>query len=93
LIRFGDGDLEEVIHDFRANVANDSDTVFVLLSRAALDIAGTGGASLGVEFPNSAAFCRSGEPPFTLLIHDFGRATRDFLLPSRSSFGLSSFDS
>ena len=38
LIRFGDGDLEEVIHDFRANVANDSDTDFVLLSRTALEI-------------------------------------------------------
>jgi len=94
LIRFGEGDLDEVIHVFRANVANDSDTVLVLLSHtASLEIGGTGGASFGVVFPDAAEFCRSGEPPFTLAIQDFGLATRDFLLPNRSSFGLSSFDS
>jgi hypothetical protein len=29
--------------------------------------------------------------PFTLCIQDFGRATKDFLLPTLSSFGRSSF--
>tara|TARA_R110002060_G_scaffold10854_1_gene15956 strand:- start:252 stop:788 length:537 start_codon:yes stop_codon:yes gene_type:complete len=63
----GDGDLEEEIHDFRAKVANDSDTVFVLLSlsRIDLEIAGTGGASPGVVTLDSEGFCRSGEPPLT----------------------------
>jgi hypothetical protein len=91
MLRIGDGDLDEFIHDFLANVANDSDTIFVLLSRIALEIEGTGGASLGVVVTNSEESCLSGEP-FTLEIHDLGRATRDFLLPVRSSFGRSSFD-
>jgi hypothetical protein len=90
-IRFGEGDLEEVIHDFRAKVANDSDTVLVLFSfsRVALEIVGTGGASDNVVFVGSGMFCRSGEP-LTLCIQDLGRATKDFLLPNLSSFGLSS---
>jgi hypothetical protein len=92
MFRIGDGDLDEFIHDFFANVANDSDTVFVLLSRIALEIEGTGGASLGVVVTDPEESCLSGEP-FTLEIHDLGRATRDFLLPTRSSFGRSSFDS
>ena len=37
IFRFGDGDLEPVIHDFLAKVANDSDRVLVL-SRAALGV-------------------------------------------------------
>jgi hypothetical protein len=36
-VRLGEGDLEDVIHDFLANVAKDSDTVFGL-SRVALEI-------------------------------------------------------
>jgi hypothetical protein len=62
LLRFeGDGDLEE-IHDFRAKVANDSDTDLGLLSRIVLEIVGTGGASTGVVWIDSEEFCRSGEP-------------------------------
>jgi len=41
-LRFGDGDLDEAIHDFLAKVAKDSVTV-LLLSRAALGSVGTGG--------------------------------------------------
>lgn len=96
-IRFGDGDLDEFIHDFRANVANDSDTVLVLLSRRDFEIEcteGTGGAPAGVVFLvlcDSEELCLSGEVPLTLCIHDFGRATKLFLLPTRSGFGSSSF--
>jgi hypothetical protein len=63
LLRFeGEGDLEEEIHDFRAKVANDSDTDLALLSRIVLEIVGTGGASTGVVWIDSEEFCRSGEP-------------------------------
>jgi hypothetical protein len=63
LLRFeGDGDLEEEIHDFRAKVANDSDTDFVLLSRTVLEMVGTGGASTGVVWMDSEELCRSGDP-------------------------------
>lgn len=62
LFRFGDGDLELDIHDFRANVANDSDTVLVLLSRIDLEIGGTGGASAGVVSIKSDELRRSGLP-------------------------------
>lgn len=88
--RFGDGDLEGLIHDLRAKVANDSVTVFVLPSRICLEIAGTGGASLGVVTTDSEEFWRSGEPR-TFCIQDLGRATKDFLLPILSNFGRSSF--
>lgn len=58
----GDGDLDDdEIHDFRANVANDSDTDFVL-SLEALGICGTGGASSGIELAYSGAGCLSGDP-------------------------------
>jgi hypothetical protein len=89
LFRLGDGDLDEEIHDLRANVANDSDTVFVL-SRGALEIEGTGGISLELVWRDSG-LCLSGDP-FTRCIQDFGRATKDFRLPTRSSLGRSSFD-
>lgn len=96
-IRFGDGDLDEVIHDFRAKVANDSDTVLVLLSRTDLEIEGTGGAPAGVVlFCDPEGLCRSGEVPLTFCIHDLGLATKLFLLPTLSNFGASScrsFDS
>jgi hypothetical protein len=89
-VRFGDGDLDDVIHDLRANVANDSDRGFALfsLSRVALVIVGTGGASNGVVFDTSEE-CRSGDL-LARCIQDFGRATKDFLLPTLSNFGLSS---
>lgn len=89
VFRLGEGDLELFIHDFLANVANDSDTVFVLLSLAALGIGGTGGTSSCIVVPGSLG--RSGEP-FTRCIHDFGRATNDFLLPTLSGLGRSSLD-
>jgi len=89
LFRLGDGDRDEAIHVFRAKVANDSDTVLVL-SRVALEIEGTGGISLGVVWPGWGDSCLSGDP-FTRCIQDLGRATNDFLLPTRSSLGLSSF--
>ncbi len=87
--RLGEGDLEELSHDFLANVAKDSDTILVLLSLADLGIEGTGGTPFGIVLPISLG--RSGEP-FTRCIHDFGRATRDFLLPTLSSLGRSSLD-
>lgn len=62
IFRFGDGDLELDIHDFLAKVANDSDTVLVLLSRIALEIGGTGGTSVGVVSIRSAELRRSGLP-------------------------------
>lgn len=89
VFRLGDGDLDDVIHDLRAKLANDSDTVFDL-SRVALEICGTGGASMGVLLARSGGTVCSGEP-LTLCIHDFGRATNDFLLPpTRSKLGRSS---
>jgi hypothetical protein len=88
IFRLGDGDLDDVIHDFLANVANDSDTVLVF-SREALEIGGTGGMLLGDVLTASEGSCLSGDP-FTLCIQDFGRATKDFLLPTLSSLGLSS---
>lgn len=65
IFRFGDGDLELVIQDFRANVANDSDTVLVLLSRIALEIEGTGGASAGVVSISSDELLRRSGLPLT----------------------------
>lgn len=53
ILRLGDGDLDEDIHDFLANVANDSETVLVLLSLVSLEIEGTGGTSLGVGITDS----------------------------------------
>jgi hypothetical protein len=88
LLAFGDGDLDEAIHDFR-NVANDSDTVLVL-SRGDLEIEGTGGISLGVISTSSGDSVLSGDP-FTRCIQDLGRVAKDFFLPTRSSFGRSSF--
>ena len=89
VFRFGDGDLDEEIHDFRAKVANDSDTVFVL-SRGGLEIVGNGGASVGVVLSGSGDSRLSGDP-FTRCIQDLGRAVNDFRLPTLSSFGRSSF--
>lgn len=58
----GDGDLDDdEIQDFRANVAKDSDTDFVL-SLEALEICGTGGTSSGVELGYSGAGFLSGDP-------------------------------
>lgn len=92
LLRLGDGDREEEIHDFRAKLASDPETDALLLSRLAAEIWGTGGASLGVVRMGSRRVCLSGEL-FTLCIQDFGRATKDFLLPILSSFCISSFGS
>ena len=86
---FGDGDLDEAIHDFR-NVANDSDTDLVL-SRGDLEIEGTGGISADVVLPRSGELFLSGDP-FTRCIQDLGRAAKDFLLPTRSSSGRFSLD-
>lgn len=83
----GDGDLDEAIHDLRANVTNDSDTVFVL-SRAFLGIAGTGGISLGIGLSSSDGSNLSGDP-FICCIQDLGRFHEFRLL---MSFGRSSFE-
>jgi hypothetical protein len=88
VLRLGDGDREDEIQDFLAKVANDSDADFVL-SRGGLDIWGTGGISLDDPSVASDESSLSGEP-FTLCIHDLGRATKDFLLRTLSSFGRSS---
>jgi hypothetical protein len=45
---------------------------------------------LGVAPKEAGVSCRSGDP-FTLCIQDLGRATKDFLLPTLSIFGRSSF--
>ncbi len=89
VLRLGEGDLEELSHDFLANVAKDSDTVLVLLSLTDLGIEGTGGASFRIVLSLPPSPGRSGEP-LTRCIHDFGRATKDFLLPILSSLGRSS---
>jgi hypothetical protein len=90
VFRLGDGDLDEAIHDFRAKVAKDSDTVFDL-SREALGSEGTGGMALGGMLSSSGASILSGDP-FTRCIQDLGRATKDFRLPTCANFGRSSFE-
>ena len=88
-IRFGDGDLDVDIQDFRAKVAKDSDTDILLVSRTDLGIVGTGGTSTGLITTGSEMPGRSGEL-LTLCIQDLGRATKDFLLPTLSALDLSS---